>query len=66
MKPVTVSVLNDAIRNTLNGQFSSVLVQGELSGISRPRSGHIYLTLKDENAQIRRRGLAEHQRAIEV
>ena len=52
MKPVSVSVLSDAIRNTLNGQFSGVLVQGELSGISRPRSGHVYLTLKDEYAQI--------------
>lgn len=52
MKPVSVSVLSDAIRQTLNQKFSRVLVQGEFSGISRPQSGHIYLTLKDEFAQI--------------
>jgi len=52
MKPVSVSVLSDAIRQTLNQKFGRVLVEGEFSGISRPQSGHIYLTLKDEFAQI--------------
>jgi exodeoxyribonuclease VII large subunit len=52
MKPVTVSVLTDAIRQTLNQKFGRVFVHGEISGISQPRSGHIYLTLKDEFAQI--------------
>lgn len=52
MKTVSVSVLTDAIKHTLNQKFGRVFVQGEISGISRARSGHIYLTLKDEFAQI--------------
>jgi exodeoxyribonuclease VII large subunit len=52
MKPVTVSVLTDAIRHTMNQKFGRVFVQAEISGITTPRSGHIYLTLKDEFAQI--------------
>ena len=52
MKPVTVSVLTEAIRHTLNQKFGRVFVEAEISGITRPHSGHIYLTLKDEFAQI--------------
>lgn len=52
MKPVTVSVLTDAIRHTMNQKFGRVFVQAEISGITKPQSGHIYLTLKDEFAQI--------------
>ncbi|QEG23574.1 exodeoxyribonuclease VII large subunit [Mariniblastus fucicola] len=52
MKPVSVSVLTDAIRHTLNQKFGRVFVAAEISGITRPQSGHIYLTLKDEFAQI--------------
>ena len=36
----------------MEASFPSVWVTGEVSNVSRPRSGHIYLTLKDENAQI--------------
>ncbi|MEM6692814.1 MAG: exodeoxyribonuclease VII large subunit, partial [Planctomycetota bacterium] len=52
MKPVSVSILTDAIRHTMNQSFGRVFVQAEISGVSRPRSGHVYLTLKDEFAQI--------------
>ena len=52
MKPVTVSVLSDAIRHTLNQKFGRVFVHGEISGLKCAQSGHIYLTLKDEFAQI--------------
>jgi exodeoxyribonuclease VII large subunit len=52
MKPVTVSVLTDAIRHTMSQKFGRVFVQAEISGITKPQSGHIYLTLKDEFAQI--------------
>lgn len=51
-KPVSVSILTEAIRYTLNQTFSSVWVEGEVSSLSRPSSGHIYFTLKDESAQI--------------
>jgi exodeoxyribonuclease VII large subunit len=52
MKPVSVSVLTDAIRHSLSQQFGRVFVQAEISGITKPHSGHVYLTLKDEFAQI--------------
>ncbi len=49
---LTVSQLTDAVRQTLNGEFAKVWVSGEISGLSRPQSGHIYLTLKDDLAQL--------------
>ncbi len=50
---LSVSELTGHIKSTLEGQFGSVWVSGELSNLSRPQSGHCYLTLKDEEAQIR-------------
>jgi exodeoxyribonuclease VII large subunit len=49
----TVSTLTGRIQSLLNRQFNSVWVSGELSDVSRPRSGHVYFTLKDAEAQIR-------------
>jgi len=51
-KPVSVSVLTDALKHTLNQSFGRVWVQGEISTMTRPRSGHIYFSLKDEFAQL--------------
>ncbi len=48
----TVSDLTSRIHFLLESQFADVVVSGEISSISRPSSGHVYLTLKDENAQI--------------
>lgn len=42
-------LLKDLVENT----FPSVWVAGEISDFARPRSGHCYLTLKDESCQIR-------------
>jgi len=52
-QPLSVSQLTLRIKQSLEAEFSAVWVSGELSDVSRPQSGHIYLTLKDENAQIR-------------
>ena len=53
-RPVlSVSELTALIKSTLEIEFSSVWVEGELSDVSRPRSGHVYLTLKDGESQIR-------------
>jgi exodeoxyribonuclease VII large subunit len=41
------------IQGTLESTFQSIWVAGEISDVSRPHSGHIYFTLKDEAAQIR-------------
>jgi exodeoxyribonuclease VII large subunit len=48
----TPSELNHEARLHLEAGFGRVWVEGEISNISRPASGHIYFSLKDEKAQI--------------
>ncbi len=50
---ITVTQLNRATSQLLAEHFLSVLVEGELSNLAQPSSGHIYFTLKDANAQVR-------------
>ena len=50
---LSVGQLTAIIQEMLETTFPSVWVAGEASDVSRPRSGHIYFTLKDEEAQIR-------------
>ncbi len=45
--------LNTLARDLLEGSFPSIWVEGELSGLARPGSGHLYFTLKDDRAQVR-------------
>jgi exodeoxyribonuclease VII large subunit len=52
-QPLTVSQLTLQIKDSLETGFPAVWVSGELSDVARPQSGHIYLTLKDQHAQIR-------------
>lgn len=52
-QPLSVSQLTLRIKQSLEAEYTSVWVNGELSDVSRPQSGHVYLTLKDETAQIR-------------
>src|SRR5262245_46877779 len=54
-EPTVLSVadLTLLIKESLQSQFSSVWVSGELSDVSQPHSGHVYFTLKDARAQIR-------------
>jgi exodeoxyribonuclease VII large subunit len=49
----TVSELTAQVKTTLERTFPDVAVRGEVSGVSRPRSGHVYLNLKDDGAAIR-------------
>lgn len=48
----TVNHLNLEAQGLLEGSFPMVWVEGELSNLSRPSSGHLYFSLKDEQAQI--------------
>ena len=50
---ISVSFLTDHIKAVVEGTFPPVWVNGEISGLSQPRSGHKYFTLKDDTAQIR-------------
>ena len=50
---LTVSELTQQIKEQLENEFPAVWVSGELSDLARPRSGHVYFTLKDAEAQVR-------------
>ncbi len=63
--PISVSQLNRQARFILEEHFPTVWVSGEVSNLARPRSGHVYFTLKDDRAQVRCaffRGAASRQR----
>ena len=53
--PLSVTELNEYLRMQMDGDplLSGVLVRGEISNFSAPRSGHLYFTLKDPEGQIR-------------
>jgi exodeoxyribonuclease VII large subunit len=50
---LSVTSLNRLARSLLETNFSTVIVEGEISNLAMPSSGHWYLTLKDSAAQIR-------------
>ncbi len=49
----TVSRLNREARTLLTDHFLSFWIEGEISNLACPSSGHLYFTLKDDKAQIR-------------
>ncbi|MGO1626828.1 MAG: exodeoxyribonuclease VII large subunit, partial [Halomonadaceae bacterium] len=51
--PLSVSQLNQQARRSLERGVGEVWVEGELSNVARPASGHVYFTLKDDSAQVR-------------
>ena len=51
--PLSVGQITRSIQAVLQTTFDRVKVVGEISDLARPRSGHIYLTLKDHDAQLR-------------
>ena len=50
---ISVGELNKSAKYLLENTFNNVSVIGEISNLSRPSSGHIYFTLKDEDGAIR-------------
>ncbi len=52
-EPLSVSQLTLLIKESLETEFPAVWVSGEVSDVAKPQSGHVYLTLKDKQAQIR-------------
>lgn len=46
----SVSELSGAVKRVVEGAFDHVRVRGEVGRVSRPRSGHLYLDLKDDRA----------------
>lgn len=50
---LSVSSLNRMARSLLESNFPAVIVEGEISNLAVPSSGHWYLTLKDKSSQLR-------------
>ena len=50
---ISVGELNKSVKYLLEQNFNRVSVIGEISNLSKPSSGHIYFTLKDEDGSIR-------------
>lgn len=50
---LTVTQFSSRIKNILENSFPDVWVEGEISNLSIPQSGHAYFTLKDEQSQVR-------------
>ena len=52
-KVLSVTNLNRMAKLLLEDNFPAVVVEGEISNLATPASGHWYLTLKDKTSQIR-------------
>lgn len=49
----SVSALNESVKALIEYNYPLIWVEGEISNLAQPASGHLYFTLKDKNAQIR-------------
>ncbi len=60
-----VSEINLICKATLESRFRDVWIEGEVSNLSRPQSGHIYFTLKDDKAQLRAVQFRQDKQALD-
>ncbi len=60
----TPSALNRLVRDLLNDALPPLWVEGEISNLARPASGHMYFALKDASAQIRCALFRQHGRNL--
>ena len=63
---LSVSQLNARARQSLEDVFPRIWVEGELSNLARPSSGHLYFSLKDDRAQIRCALFRQHASRLKV
>ncbi len=52
-KVYSISELTQRIRGTLEHDFSNIWIEGEVSNLRMPPSGHLYFTLKDKSSQLK-------------
>ena len=64
-KVLSVSSLNQMAKTLLEGHFSQVAVEGEISNFANPASGHWYFTLKDQKSQLRCAMFAGRNRLVQ-
>ena len=53
IKIISVTEINKLAKSLLENGIPKLWIEGEISNLARPASGHIYLSLKDETSQIR-------------
>ncbi len=51
-EPLSISEISGMLKRTVEDRFGFVRLRGELSGVKRAASGHLYCSLKDEKARI--------------
>ncbi len=61
-RAISVSELNRLARTLLEDGIARIWVEGEISNLSRPASGHVYFSLKDSAAQVRCAWFRQRQR----
>jgi exodeoxyribonuclease VII large subunit len=59
---ISVSELNRQVKTLLEQGLAKLWVEGEISNLARPASGHLYFSLKDESSQIRCAYFRQRQR----
>jgi exodeoxyribonuclease VII large subunit len=59
---ITVSQLNRQVKTLLERKIARIWVEGEISNLARPASGHVYFSLKDNSAQVRCAFFRQRQR----
>ncbi len=59
---ISVSQLNRQVKRLLESGLARLWVEGEISNMAKPASGHVYFSLKDESAQIRAAFFRQRQR----
>ncbi|OUU79744.1 MAG: exodeoxyribonuclease VII large subunit [Gammaproteobacteria bacterium TMED78] len=60
----TVSSLNRKARQLLEKKFNEIWIEGEISNLATPSSGHFYWSLKDSNSQVRCAMFRQNSRSI--
>jgi exodeoxyribonuclease VII large subunit len=63
---ITVSQLNRQVKALLEQGIARLWIEGEISNLAKPASGHVYFSLKDKNAQIRAAFFRQRQRGPTV
>lgn len=59
---ISVSQLNRRVKTLIEQGMARLWIEGEISNLSRPASGHVYLTLKDSSAQVSAAWFRQRQR----
>ena len=60
VEAISVSQLNRRVKTLIENGIARLWVEGEISNLSRPASGHIYFSLKDDSAQVSAAWFRQH------